>query len=587
VHRGSGVLERRARFDQQLGAGAAEDHDHDAVTTGVGIAKHLQERALDTGGASPRRHRAAGVDDEGQENPLAAGAHGGSLLGPPAGNGRHQARHDRELVLGALCAAVDGAGSGAAGSCTAAGRTSTRSAHRERGGRQSARHRCRTLARPRRRICVRPPIPRIAVTAARIAVTVPLIAVGSSVAAAVVPIAAGRAAGLIVERRAQIRLRPWLRERVAAHPVGERVAGCTLHVLVADFVLTVDRGQRHRGDAAGDVAAGAVDAQLRTSTCDALQLALGQVHVVGAPSRGFESLGERGLLPLEPRAKALRVALECEPPPHDLRACRRTGCTLDRHRQAEAVQELRAQIAFLDVHRADQQEVRIVAYRHRVALDDGDPGRGDIQKRIDEVVGQQVDLVHVKHAAVRARHQPRLERPLTGESAAKVERANQPVERRRERDVDDLGRPRLDGCVTGDPPRWCQIAGRKGERRVHRRANRRQQRQQGAHRRRLGCAARAAHQHAAGIRAYDVDQQRLAQLVLSDDRREREAVAHADIPSSSPSSVRNRSRIWSSRSSSGSCHMPRCAASSRRSAIACAAHGLDALMKSATSGSSR
>ena len=85
--------------------------------------------------------------------------------------------------------------------------------------------------------------------------------------------------------------------------------------------------------------------------------------------------------------------------------------------------------------------------RDGVALDARDAGSGGVEQRIDEVVGQQVDLVDVEDALVRAREQARLERLLALQRATEVERADEPVEARAERQLDERRRPQLDLVV--------------------------------------------------------------------------------------------------------------------------------------------
>jgi hypothetical protein len=72
--------------------------------------------------------------------------------------------------------------------------------------------------------------------------------------------------------------------------------------------------------------------------------------------------------------------------------------------QSEPVQQLRAQLALLGVHRADQHEARLVRVRDPVALDVHPAHRRGVQHDVDEVV-RQVDLVDVEHAAVGAGQQ--------------------------------------------------------------------------------------------------------------------------------------------------------------------------------------
>ena len=107
---------------------------------------------------------------------------------------------------------------------------------------------------------------------------------------------------------------------------------------------------------------------------------------------------------------------------------------------------------------------------------------------------------------------------LAVEGAPEVERADEAVEARAERQLDERRRPQLDLAVGGDAPVGRQLAGRERERLPARDADGRQQRRQPAHRGRLRRAALAAHEHAADLGRDGVDQQRLDQALLADDR---------------------------------------------------------------------
>ena len=97
--------------------------------------------------------------------------------------------------------------------------------------------------------------------------------------------------------------------------------------------------------------------------------------------------------------------------------------------------------------------------RDGVALDARDARGGRVEQRVDEVIGQQVDLVDVEDALMGAREQPRLEGLLARERAAEVERADEPVEARAERQLDERRRPRLDGASAGTRPSGASSPG--------------------------------------------------------------------------------------------------------------------------------
>ena len=106
--------------------------------------------------------------------------------------------------------------------------------------------------------------------------------------------------------------------------------------------------------------------------------------------------------------------------------------------EAEPVQELRPQLALLRVHRADQQEPGGVRHRHPVALDVRAAHRGGVEEGVDEVVVQQVDLVDVEHAAMGRGEQTGLVGThALGQRALEVERADEPVLGRPDRQLDE------------------------------------------------------------------------------------------------------------------------------------------------------
>src|SRR6266480_6719764 len=82
--------------------------------------------------------------------------------------------------------------------------------------------------------------------------------------------------------------------------------------------------------------------------------------------------------------------------------------------QPEPVEQLWAQLSFLGVHGADQDEPGRVRDRDALALHRVDAHRGSIEEDVDDVVVEQVDLVDIEDVAVRLRQHAWLEpaRPL-------------------------------------------------------------------------------------------------------------------------------------------------------------------------------
>ncbi len=116
---------------------------------------------------------------------------------------------------------------------------------------------------------------------------------------------------------------------------------------------------------------------------------------------------------------------------------RDVGRRLHFDRQAEPVEQLRAQFALLRVAAADQHEARRMAHAQALALDDVLAGRRNVEQHVDQMVLEQVHLVDVQKAAMRAREQARLERlHAVRERAFEIERADDAVLGRAERQVD-------------------------------------------------------------------------------------------------------------------------------------------------------
>ena len=264
----------------------------------------------------------------------------------------------------------------------------------------------------------------------------------------------------------------------------------------------------------------------------------------------------------------LGVHIKSQPGAHDgLAQLGRVGVA-QVHQQAEAVQQLRAQLALFGVHGAHQHEARGVLVRQAIAFHRVDATGGHVQQRVHQRVGQQVHLVHVQHTAMSAGHHARRQTNLAvSQHVFEVEGAHQLFHAGGQRQADE----------------WC--AG--------------QQVGQGPRRRGLGGAARPADEHTANAGVHRRQQQGLAQLGVAHQGREREPggrrgfgdediVFHAFGPSpcdsrrcssaSSASSMRSR---WSP----GWAHSPRCMASSRRSPMLRRASGLCCSRKARLAGS--
>ena len=143
-------------------------------------------------------------------------------------------------------------------------------------------------------------------------------------------------------------------------------------------------------------------------------------------------------------------------------------------RQPEPVEQLRTQFALFGIHRADEHEPGVVAVRDAVALDVHPAHRRGVEQHVDQVVVQQVDLVDVQHAAVRARQQPRRERVLAvAQHPLQVQRSDHAVLGGADRQLDQSGvaRRRRPARAPGRaPPSTSRCPSRRGSARRRSRA---------------------------------------------------------------------------------------------------------------------
>ena len=77
--------------------------------------------------------------------------------------------------------------------------------------------------------------------------------------------------------------------------------------------------------------------------------------------------------------------------------------------EPEAIEQLRPKVPLLGVHRAHEDEARRVRERDALALHDVPSHRRGVEEDVDDVIVEQVHLVHVEDAAVGVGEEPRLE----------------------------------------------------------------------------------------------------------------------------------------------------------------------------------
>jgi hypothetical protein len=282
--------------------------------------------------------------------------------------------------------------------------------------------------------------------------------------------------------------------------VRQREAGGRAHVVAGDGGAPVPGRVGGSGAGGHDVGTQAVDPEGRAQLRDGDQGRVVERHLGDEVLRGTDPSGERGLGVGEARREAGRVGVEGQPATHDLGAGGRVARRGHLHGEAEAVQQLGPQLALLGVHRADEDEPGGVLHGHAVALHRGAAHRGRVEQEVDQVVVQQVDLVDVEHAAVRASQQAGL---VAGDAASEglleVEGAEHAVLGGTHGQLDEPHRAGLDRCVR--PERTVRRQGGvgriAGEPVARDHLDRRQHGREGTHERRLGRALLPSYEHAA------------------------------------------------------------------------------------------
>ena len=360
-------------------------------------------------------------------------------------------------------------------------------------------------------------------------------------------------------------------------PVRQGQFGHRVHIGRGDAGAPLQRGPGAGGAQHDQVGPYAVHPGLQRPFGRALQHVVGPVHA-GQPLLGrLHGCGQPRLCLRMGHLHGFGVQLKRQPGPGDGLALRHGVGVGQRHRQAKAVQQLWAQLAFFGVHGAHQHEAGGVLARNAVALHGVEAAGGHVQQGINQAIGQQVDLVHIQHAAMGTGHEAGLKPDLAfAQRSLHIQRANELLQAGRQRQghkgrVGQQGRQRSRrggfGRAPGAADQHTADAGVNGRQ------------QQGALQHRLphqGCER----EHVAV--AVGLAQQ------LACAGRFRSGMVHGCCGwpgSSSCCSRASRCCAMRSRWSPGSCHRPRCMASSRRSPTLRRASGLCCCMKARVSGS--
>ena len=142
--------------------------------------------------------------------------------------------------------------------------------------------------------------------------------------------------------------------------------------------------------------------------------------------------------------KAVGVGVEGDPAPDDRGAEGGIAGRGDVHREAEAVEELGAQVALLRIHRPHQDEAGGVGDGQALSFHAVGAAGGGVEDEVDQVVGEEIDFVHVENGAVGGGEEAGLEAPLAAlDGGLEVEGAGDAVLRRADWQLHQGHRPRF------------------------------------------------------------------------------------------------------------------------------------------------
>ena len=304
--------------------------------------------------------------------------------------------------------------------------------------------------------------------------------------------------------------------------------GHAADVRVAHGLVAVEGGHGARGAQQGEVAAQAVGAQRGAQRADALAHGVGDGHVGQALARGGDLLADALVVFLPALDEGGAVLLVRVAAAHHLHAVGQVVGRFDLHRQAEAVEQLRAQFAFFGVAAAHQHEARGVAHRQALALDHVLARGRHVDQQVDQVVLEQVHLVDIEQAAVGLGQQARLKRLFAPRQRAfDVQGPHDTVFGRAQGQVDHRSWAFADAARNGIGPSGHILDPRRVDRAAFNRRNLGQQSRKGAHGGGFSGATVTKHQHAADAGVDGGQYHGLFHGLLADNGREGERLAHA------------------------------------------------------------
>ena len=322
--------------------------------------------------------------------------------------------------------------------------------------------------------------------------------------------------------------RAGLVERVAAQAVAHGGGGEQAELLAADAGRAVVGGEGAGGADEGQLAAQAVGAEGDAEGGAVAQGRVGDLDGAEAVAGGEDRLPQAGVGGAPALHEGGVVGFVGVAAADHLDAVVDVGGRRDLDREAEAVEELGAELALLGVAGADEDEAGGMADREALALDDVLARGGDVEEEVDDVVLEQIDLVDVEIAAVGAGQQAGLKGFFAaGEGALDVEGADDAVLGGAEGEVDDGGRA-LDDVAGGElGPGGDVGVGGAVDRAAGDGADVGQEGGEGADGGGLAGAAVAEDEHAADAGVDGGQDERALHLLLADDGGEGKGLHHA------------------------------------------------------------
>ena len=301
-----------------------------------------------------------------------------------------------------------------------------------------------------------------------------------------------------------------------------------------------------------DVAAQTVNLVLGADVGDELQDFVWHHHVSEASLAADQPL-PLSLLHLDPGVHEIeRAGFKGHATPDHLPALLRLENAIDFDGEAEAVEQLRAQVSLLRVHRAHQHELGVVADGDALPLHVVAAHGGGVQQHVHQMVVEEVHLVDVQDPPVGGGDQTRFKVLLARlDGLLNIQGTHQAVFGSPNGQVNDadlaVGRGACPAGLLAPLAYFLRRArfAAVGTTRNHR--NLGQQGGEGTHGGALGGAFLAPHQHAADPGVDGVEQQRAFHRRLADDGGEGEArvapcgrLRHGNIYSANQRSTKTR-----------------------------------------------